>query len=87
MRSKDGFRFTLDVSQIIHVPRSKAPLVIARVGSMANLVTQMLEPTIGNDFRNAAQNADVIDFIRDIQQMVYRIASTDHRKKVTVRTL
>ncbi len=65
VRSKDGFKFNLDVSQIIHVPRAKAPLVIARVGSMQNLVTQMLEPTIGNDFRNAAQNADVIDFIRE----------------------
>lgn len=80
VRSKDGFKFNLDVSQIIHVPRAKAPLVIARVGSMANLVTQMLEPTIGNDFRNAAQNADVIDFIRERttrqEEAKIRIAAT-----------
>jgi uncharacterized membrane protein YqiK len=31
---------------------------------MANLVTQVLEPTIGNYFRNAAQDSDVIDFLK-----------------------
>lgn len=64
VRSSDGFTFNLDVSQIIHIPRNDAPKVIARFGSMANLVTQVLEPTIGNYFRNAAQNSDVIDFLK-----------------------
>lgn len=64
VRSSDGFKFNLDVSQIIHVPRTDAPKVIARFGSMANLVTQVLEPTIGNYFRNAAQGSDVIDFLK-----------------------
>ena len=68
VRSSDGFTFNLDVSQIIHVPRNDAPRVIARFGSMANLVTQVLEPTIGNYFRNAAQNSDVIDFLKSRQQ-------------------
>jgi uncharacterized membrane protein YqiK len=68
VRSSDGFTFNLDVSQIIHVPRNDAPKVIARFGSMANLVTQVLEPTIGNYFRNAAQNSDVIDFLKERQQ-------------------
>ncbi|MGH6684206.1 MAG: SPFH domain-containing protein, partial [Pseudolabrys sp.] len=64
VRSSDGFKFNLDVSQIIHIPRTDAPRVIARMGSMLNLVTQVLEPTIGNYFRNAAQGSDVIDFLR-----------------------
>ncbi len=64
VRSSDGFTFNLDVSQIIHIPRNDAPKVIARFGSVANLVTQVLEPTIGNYFRNAAQGSDVIDFLR-----------------------
>jgi uncharacterized membrane protein YqiK len=64
VRSSDGFTFNLDVSQIIHIPRTEAPKVIARFGSMANLVTQVLEPTIGNYFRNAAQSSDVIDFLK-----------------------
>lgn len=64
VRSSDGFTFNLDVSQIIHVPRVEAPKVIARFGNMANLVTQVLEPTIGNYFRNAAQGSDAIAFLR-----------------------
>jgi uncharacterized membrane protein YqiK len=68
VRSSDGFTFNLDVSQIIHIPRNDAPKVIARFGSMTNLVTQVLEPTIGNYFRNAAQSSDVIDFLKNRSQ-------------------
>ena len=68
VRSSDGFTFNLDVSQIIHIPRTDAPKVIARFGNMINLVTQVLEPTIGNYFRNAAQGSDVIDFLIGRQQ-------------------
>ncbi len=65
VRSADGFKFNLDVSQIIHIPRNDAPKVIARFGDMAALVTQVLEPTIGNYFRNAAQGSDIIDFLKN----------------------
>ena len=68
VRSSDGFTFNLDVSQIIHIPRSSAPKVIARFGSMDNLVTQVLEPTIGNYFRNAAQKSDAISFLKERTQ-------------------
>lgn len=63
VRSRDGFPFNLDVSQIIHIPATEAPKVIARFGSMSNLVSQVLEPTIGNYFRNSAQDSDVISFL------------------------
>ena len=63
VRSKDGFTFNLDVSQIIHIPMTEAPKVIARFGTMNNLVSQVLEPTIGNYFRNSAQNSDAISFL------------------------
>ena len=63
VRSKDGFKFNLDVSQIINISYTNAPMVIARFGSVKNLVSQVLEPTIGNYFRNSAQNSDVIDFL------------------------
>jgi uncharacterized membrane protein YqiK len=67
VRSADGFTFNLDVAQIIHIPRNDAPKVIARFGTVANLVTQVLEPTIGNYFLNAAQGADAIAFLRERQ--------------------
>ncbi|HVU96668.1 MAG TPA: SPFH domain-containing protein [Puia sp.] len=63
VRSKDGFPFNLDVAQIIHIPTTEAPKVIARFGNMVNLVSQVLEPTIGNYFRNSAQDSDVIAFL------------------------
>lgn len=68
VRSKDGFQFNLDVSQIIHIPMNDAPKVIARFGNMTNLVSQVLEPTIGNYFRNSAQNSDAISFLSSRQQ-------------------
>ncbi len=63
VRSQDGFPFNFDVAQIIHVPSNEAPKVIARFGNMVNLVSQVLEPTIGNYFRNSAQDSDVITFL------------------------
>jgi uncharacterized membrane protein YqiK len=63
VRSRDGFAFDLEVAQIIHVGALDAPKVISRVGSMQNLVDHVLEPTIGNYFRNSAQDSTVLDFL------------------------
>ncbi len=64
VRSSDGFTFNMDVSQIINISNTAAAKVIARFGSVQNLVSQVLEPTIGNYFRNSAQKSDVIDFLK-----------------------
>jgi uncharacterized membrane protein YqiK len=63
VRSKDGFAFTLDVSQIIHIGMKNAPRVISRVGSMQNLVDHVLQPTVANYFRNSAQQVTVLEFL------------------------
>ena len=63
VRSKDGFGFSLDVAQIIHVGALDAPKVISRVGSMQNLVDHVLQPIVGNYFRNSAQDFTVLDFL------------------------
>lgn len=80
VRSKDGFPFNLDVAQIIHIPANEAPKVIARFGSMNNLVSQVLEPTIGNYFRNSAQDSDVISFLTTRKER--QNAAKDHIKAV-----
>jgi uncharacterized membrane protein YqiK len=80
VRSKDGFPFNLDVSQIIHVPTTEAPKVIARFGNMVNLVSQVLEPTIGNYFRNSAQDSDVIAFLSSRKER--QESAKEHIKKV-----
>lgn len=63
VRSRDGFAFNLDVSQIIHVGALDAPKVISRAGSMQNLVDHVLQPIVGNYFRNSAQDYTVLDFL------------------------
>lgn len=63
VRSRDGFAFDLEVAQIIHVGALDAPKVISRVGLMQNLVDHVLEPTIGNYFRNSSQDYTVLDFL------------------------
>jgi len=63
VRSKDGFSFSLDVAQIIHIGMKNAPRVISRVGSMQNLVDHVLQPTVGNYFRNSAQQVTVLEFL------------------------
>ena len=74
VRSRDGFSFTLDVSQIIHIGMKQAPRVISRVGSMQNLVDHVLQPTVANYFRNSAQQVSVLEFLSarsDRQQEAY----------------
>ena len=59
----DGFSFDLEVFQIIHVGATDAPKVISRLGSMQNLVDQVLRPIVGNYFRNSAQEYTILDFL------------------------
>ncbi|MFT3699755.1 MAG: SPFH domain-containing protein [Kofleriaceae bacterium] len=63
VRSRDGFSFNLDVAAIIHIGMKNAPRVISRVGSMQNLVDHVLQPTVGNYFRNSAQESTVLEFL------------------------
>jgi uncharacterized membrane protein YqiK len=76
VRSKDGFAFNLDVSQIIHVGALDAPKVISRVGSVQNLVDHVLQPTVGNYFRNSAQAYTVLDFLSARSER--QAEATDH---------
>jgi uncharacterized membrane protein YqiK len=79
VRSKDGFAFNLDVAQIIHVGALDAPKVISRVGSMQNLVDHVLQPIVGNYFRNSAQGYTVLDFLSARTQR--QIEATEHIRK------
>jgi uncharacterized membrane protein YqiK len=63
VRSRDGFAFNLDVSQIIHIGANEAPKVISRAGSVQNLIDHALQPIVGNYFRNSAQSNTVLDFL------------------------
>ncbi len=67
-RTKDGFSLNLDVSQIINIAHDEAPKVIARFGTLKNLISQVLEPTIGNYFRNSVQESNALEFITSRKQ-------------------
>jgi uncharacterized membrane protein YqiK len=79
VRSKDGFAFNLDVAQIIHVGALDAPKVISRVGSMQNLVDHVLQPIVGNYFRNSAQGYTVLDFLSARSQR--QVEAAEHIRK------
>lgn len=68
-RTKDGFSINLDVSQIINIAHDEAPKVIARFGTLKNLISQVLEPTIGNHFRNSVQEQHALEYITSRKQM------------------
>jgi uncharacterized membrane protein YqiK len=61
--SHDGFTFKVEVFQIIHIGALDAPKVISRLGSIQNLIDQVLRPIVANYFRNAAQEYTILDFL------------------------
>lgn len=78
VRSKDGFSYNLDVSVVIHIGALQASKVISRMGSMSGLISQVLEPTIGNYFRNSAQEFAALDFLKTRTEMQQQAARFVH---------
>jgi uncharacterized membrane protein YqiK len=66
-KSREGFIFTLDLQVLIHVPDTKAPRVISMVGSMLNLVNEVLQAALGNHFRNRLGMMEAVTFIQSRQ--------------------
>ena len=73
-KSKEGFVFKLDLQVQIHVPDTQAPRVISMVGTMQNLVNEVLQAAVGNHFRNRLQAMPAVKFIETrqaVQQDAY----------------
>lgn len=68
-KSKEGFIFKLDVQVQIHVADTKAPVVISMVGSMQNLVSEVLHAAVGNHFRDKLQSMSAVEFIQQRQRV------------------
>jgi uncharacterized membrane protein YqiK len=66
-KSREGFIFNLDLQVLIHVPDTKAPRVISMVGSMLNLVNEVLQAALGNHFRNKLGMMEAVTFIQSRQ--------------------
>jgi regulator of protease activity HflC (stomatin/prohibitin superfamily) len=63
--SKDGFQLDVDVRMIIRIEPQNAPFVIARFGSVANLIEQIVHPLIDSSFRNNAGEKKAIEFVQE----------------------
>lgn len=61
LRTADAFNVTMDVSVIIHIAMADAPKVVANLGSVDNMISQVLEPAISSHFRNSAQSVKALD--------------------------
>lgn len=68
-KSKEGFVFNIDLQVQIHVPDTEAPWVISIVGTMNNLVNEVLQSAVGNHFRDKLQSMPAIDFIEKRQEV------------------
>ena len=75
-KSREGFVFKIDLQVQIHVPDTKAPRVISTVGTMQNLVNEVLQAAVGNHFRDKLQSMEAIKFI-EMRHQVQREAE-DH---------
>lgn len=68
-KSREGFIFHIDLQVQIHIPDTKAPRVISMVGTMMNLVNEVLQAAVGNHFRDKLQSMPAIRFIETRQEV------------------
>jgi regulator of protease activity HflC (stomatin/prohibitin superfamily) len=78
-KSCEGFMFKIDLQVQIHIPDTLAPKVISIVGTISNLVNEVLQAAVGNHFRDKLQSMPAVNFIKT-RQMVQEEAF-EHIKK------
>ena len=61
LRTADAFDVSMDVQVMFHIPMDKAPAVVADLGSMKEMISQVLEPAVSSHFRNAAQTVNALE--------------------------
>lgn len=63
--SKDGFEITISVKVIIRVLPEQAPQMVARIGTIENLIEHVIHPLIDSSFRNQASSTEAMRFMQD----------------------
>jgi hypothetical protein len=82
-KSSEGFQFAIDLQVQIHIPDTQAPYVISMVGSVPNLVNEVLQAAVGNHFRNKLQSMPAVKFIssrEEVQQGAFEYVKTELAK-------
>lgn len=67
--SKDGFQLEVDVRLVIRILPENAAFIIARFGSVFNLIQQIVHPLIDAEFRNNAGEKQALEFVRSRSQL------------------
>ena len=81
-KSREGFLFHIDLQVQIHIAAAEAPAVISMVGTMQNLITEVLQAAVGNHFRDKLQALAAVKFI-ETRQAVQEEASRHIYEKMT----
>ncbi len=63
--SKDGFEMTVEVKVILRVQPEQAPHMVARIGTIENLIEHVVHPLIDSSFRNQASSSEAMKFMQD----------------------
>ncbi|MGE5396481.1 MAG: SPFH domain-containing protein [Chitinophagales bacterium] len=63
--SKDGFIIKVGVKVVIRVQPEQAPYMVARIGSIENLIKNVIHPLIDSSFRNQASSTEAMKFLQD----------------------
>ena len=67
--SKDGFQLEVDVRMVIRILPENAAFIIARFGSVFNLIQQIVHPLIDSSFRNNAGEKKALEFVQSRSQL------------------
>ncbi len=63
--SKDGFQMTVEVKVILRVLPEQAPHMVARIGTIDNLIEHVVHPLIDSSFRNQSSSSEAMKFMQD----------------------
>lgn len=66
--SRDGFEISVSVKVIIRVRPDQAPYMVAKIGSIENLILHVIHPMIDSSFRNQASSTSAMNFMQDRQE-------------------
>ena len=63
--SKDGFEISVSVKVVFRVRPDQAPYMVAKIGSIENLIQHVIHPMIDSSFRNQASSTGAMNFMQN----------------------
>ena len=66
--SRDGFSINVSVKVVIRIRPDQAPYMVAKIGSIENLILHVIHPMIDSSFRNQASSTSAMNFMQDRQE-------------------